>query len=126
MAKTTQLELRLGMDFDYEVTIKNEDESACLDVSAWALSWMVKYDQGDADALAQLVKTTALGGIVVSGVFNTDPTLNTQLVTISIADTDTDALLPGCFVYELKRTDAGFETPLAEGIIDFVGSVHKT
>ena len=45
---------------------------------------------------------------------------------MTVLDTDTDAIAPGLYHYELKRTDAGFETPLALGTLTLKRGVHRT
>lgn len=124
MAKETAIELWRATDFSYEYTIKNAAESQCINISGWALSWMIKRRKSDLDASALLVKTTAVGGIAIAGVFNVDPALNAQVATVTIADTDTTTIAEGLHYWELKRTDDGFETVLAYGRIDLRRPVH--
>lgn len=124
MAKETAAPLRLSVDFSYPFHIKNEAEDTSIDITGWALSWMVKANLSDLDAAAILTKTTA-DGIAIAGTFDAIPARNTQLATVTVADTDTDRLSRGLYVYELKRTDAGLETTLASGTIEFIRTVHR-
>ena len=125
MAKDTPATLYLGADHTYPFTILNKAETLAVDITGWALSWMVKRRTSDADAAAVLTKTTG-SGIVIAGTFNSVITTNTQVATVTVLDTDTDAIAAGLYHYELKRTDAGFETPLAFGTLTLKRGVHRT
>ena len=85
---------------------------------------MVKRAPTQADSEAVLTLTSGAGEIAVSGVFNADPDTNLQVVTVTVEDTDTDDISPGTYHWELKRTDAGFETPLGYGTIAMKRGVH--
>jgi hypothetical protein len=126
MSKETATELDLGMDHQFIFDIRTEDEDTSVNISGWTISYQIKRHESDADAAALLVKTTTLGGIAIAGTFNTDPDVNSQRATVTIADTDTDAIAPGLAFYELKRTDAGFETRLAFGDVDLIQVLHKS
>ena len=125
MAKETALTLWIGTDHDFAFHIKDAAEAASVDITGYALSFMIKTSISDADAAALLTKTT-VAGIVIAGTFNSDPAVNAQRATVSIADTDTDALSNGNRRYELKRTDAGSETILAYGALTLSRGVHRT
>lgn len=125
MAKETNLELYTNTDRDYEFPVLDETETTAINITGWALSFMIKRSIEDPDRHALVTKTTG-AGIVISGSFNVDPTLNTQLATVSVADSDTERLTAAPCVYELRRTDAGFETPLAFGKLSLKQSVHRT
>ena len=130
MAKQTTLPAYyLGTDFAYIFEILNEAETAALDIGGWALSFMVKRDREDSDAAALITKTTGDGAIVIAGVFDAVPATNQQRATVTIADSDTDPTDPamrGTKWWELKRTDAGLETVLADGTVPFRRGVHHT
>lgn len=113
----------LGTDHALVFTIKNAAETACLDITSYTLTWMLKRYVDDADGSAILTKTLA-SGIAISGTFNSDPDVNTQVATVTILDTETDSVSPGLYYQELKRTDAGLEAVLAVGPLDFVKGVH--
>lgn len=124
MAKETNgVPLGIGEDLTFPYTILNATETTAIDITGWALSWMVKRAAADPDGAAILTKTTS-AGIVISGVFNAAPATNTQVATVTVADTDTEPLSPGPYVYELKRTDAGAETTLAYGTLTLLQRVH--
>lgn len=125
MARESALTLFLGEDHQFVYSILNEAQDAAIDISGWALSWMVKRNLLDADASALLTKTTGGGGIVVSGTYNSNPDVNTQVATITLLDTDSSSLAQGLHHYELKRTDDGFETVLGYGRVSFVRGVHR-
>lgn len=126
MAKETHLDpLFLGEDHSYIFTVKNGAESACLDITTYAMSWMLKRRLTDADSAKLLEKTTA-SGITIAGLFNASPSVNLQVATVAIADTDTDAFVAGLCYWELKRTDAGLEAPLAYGTLELKRGVHRS
>lgn len=91
------------------------------DVTGWDLAWVLRKKPNSADP--PLIEKTLSDGITISGVFDSDPSANTQRVEVLLADTDTydpDASPPleikaGTYVYALKRLDPGSETILAEG-----------
>lgn len=110
--------LFIGEDKNLVCTIYQADQRTRQDVSGWALSWRLKASLADADGAALLTKTTS------SGIALTTPT--SGVVTISIADTDTDGLAAGRHYHELKRTDAGNETVLAHGRCVLRRGVHRS
>jgi hypothetical protein len=120
---TTIADLGMGEDHAFPCTILNATETAAVDITGWALSWMIKRNASDADLAAILTKVTPTG-IVISGTFNATPSVNTQKATVSVLDTDTDLLTPGLYHHELKRTDAGVETTLITGLLELVQRVH--
>ena len=127
MSKTTNLApLKIGSDHGYVFHVRNEDESESIDVAGWAISFMLKYRVSDLDAAALLTKTVAGGGIAIGGAYNSVPANNLQRVTVTIADTDTDALAPRVVEWELKRMDSNFETPLGDGVVELRRGVHRT
>lgn len=124
MAKDTALELYIGTDHQFAFHVKDDDEDVAIDITAFALSFMVKRHRSDVDADALITKTTA-SGIAIAGTFNSAPGSNLQRATVTLADTDSSALAPGVRHYELKRTDDGFETVLAYGTFTFRRGVHR-
>lgn len=125
MAKETSDELFLGTDLTRTFHIKNEAEDTSINITGFALSWMVKRYKSDADASAILTKTTGGSHIVIAGTFNGTPTSNAQRATLTLADTDTATLNPGLYHWELKRTDDGSETVYAYGKMEFIQGVHR-
>lgn len=124
MAETIYLRLKIGIDQRYDCTILNKAKTQAIDITTWALSWMVKRRVSDPDASALMTKTIG-NGIVIVGIFNEAPAQNAQVARVSIADDDTVNLTPGLYVYELKRTDPGFETPLIDGNLHLEYTVHR-
>lgn len=131
MAKETVIDRYfLGSDEAYSFHIKNEGETVSLDIAVWTLSWRVRKirsyptAQQVLQATVVLEKSTGGAGIVIGGLFNSDPTTNLQRAVVTVEDTDTDTLKPGSYQYELKRIDVGFETVLAYGRIEFIQGVH--
>jgi hypothetical protein len=110
----------IGEDKILPITVyRDAAHSATQDITGWTLSWMLKRRSSDADASALLTKTTTTGGTVLT-------TPLSGLCTVTIADTDTDALNPGSYHHELKRTDAGFETVLTHGTVLLKRALHRT
>ena len=126
MAKQTDAEYFIGTDYAFVYTVLNEAETQALDIATWSLNWMVKKRVGQADVDAILTKSTGGSGIVVSGSYNVNPSVNTQVATVSVADTDTDGLRSGTYQFELKRMDSGFETVLAYGELVLIQPVHRS
>lgn len=122
----TALSYDIGTDQAYAfTTYANDAQSAIREITGWALSFQVKRADTDADVNALVTKTTTGGGIVISGTFNATPSVNTQIATVTIVDTDTDTIPAGLYKYELKRTDAGQEARLAYGMIAFQQTLHR-
>jgi hypothetical protein len=106
----------VGEDKDLVFTIYTDDtKTAIQDVTGWALRWRLRKSDGSP---VLIEKTSGGGGIAVSGVFNADPAVNTQKVTVTILDTDTDPLMSGTYRQRLVRTDDGFETVLTFGDVE--------
>jgi hypothetical protein len=125
MALETSLTYFLGTDHQFVHSILDSAQAVAIDISGWELSFMIKRSRSQPDANASLTKTTS-SGIAITGAFNVDPDTNTQVATVSIDDTDTDALAAGSYVWELKRTDAGLEAVIGYGPIRMIRSVHRT
>lgn len=125
MAKETTDSLWLGTDLTRAYHIKDEAETTSINISGWTLGWMLKRFTSDADADAILTKTTTGGAVVIAGTFNTTPASNSQRATLTLEDSDTAALYPGLYHWELKRTDDGYETVLAYGQMTMIQGVHR-
>jgi hypothetical protein len=117
-------EFFVGTDHEFPVTVLNRAQTEAVDITGYALSYIIKKQRFAADAL--VTKTTAGGGIVISGTFNSDPLVNTQVATVVIQDTDTDGLPAGPDWYELKRADAGFEGVIVQGTLPLEASLHRS
>jgi len=103
----------LGEDKELVFTIYTDDtKTACLDVTGYALQWTLCKREG---AAALITKATGGNGITIAGVYNADPALNLQRVTVTILKTDTDPFLPGAYRQRLRRTDTGFATVFTFG-----------
>ena len=87
-------------------------------IAAFAMTFDIRRSPSSTTAL--LSKTVG-SGLTVSGVFNSVLATSTQVVTLTVADTDITTAIFGTrggdFYYSLKRTDAGSETILAHGTI---------
>lgn len=113
----------LGTDWVFDFTVyTTAQKTAIRDVSGYATNFMVKRFESDPDASALI---TATG--TVSGSFNASPALNTQKISVTLVDTDTDTeITPGMASWELKRIDAGAEAVLAYGTMELRRAIHIT
>lgn len=96
--------------------IKQADEVTAQNITGWALSWMMKRRATDADASALITKVTPAGITITDG--------PNGLCQFTVTDENTAAVAAGLYVHELKRTDAGSETPLCEGTVVLRQSKH--
>ncbi len=118
MARATSItaSIYLGEDASIVVTVK-DDAGAALDLTGMSLSYLVW--QGTNAAV--ITKTTS------SGIALTTPA--SGIATITIADTDTDAITAGIYNHELKITDngAGLEDVIMQrmGALTLLESKHK-
>jgi len=116
----------IGEDKRLEFTVyADADLTTVIDASAFALSWAIARTV----ASAILLEKTTGSGVTISGVFNADPAVNTQVVNVAIEDTDTqpdtgDPWAAGGYYHELKRTDVGLEGILARGPVTLLPSLH--
>lgn len=78
--------------------------------------WDLRFDvrKKDSSPTAVLTKTSG-AGITITGTYDVSPSINTQRVEISIADTDTNDLKPFTYRYSLKRMNDTGEAILAFG-----------
>jgi hypothetical protein len=100
-------------DIVFRFAIYEADGITPKDVTGYALAWLLKARLADADLDALVSKETP--AITITGTFNADPEVNTQRVLVSVSDEDTADVPAGFYFHELKRTDAGAETPLCSG-----------
>lgn len=108
-----------GEDKSLVFTVTQADGTTPQNITGWALSWMLKRNAGDADAAALITKSTVAGSIALT-------TPLSGVCTVTVEDTDTDALSPGTYRHELKRTTAGVETVLSYGSCVLKQAVHRT
>lgn len=80
------------------------DAGAPVDITGWSLAWALRRDPGESGAA--LVSKTTGAGITI-----TNPTAG--VCTVTIAASDTLALLPGVYWHALART--GTATVVARG-----------
>jgi hypothetical protein len=112
-----------GEDKRVRLTVyTSQAKTAILDVSGFALSWQLAPKIGGAPTVTK----TTVDGISIVGIFNADPTLNTQYIEVAIADTDTDGQQRLDGWHELKRTDAGLEGVLVHGKATLLAPVHAS
>ena len=94
-------------------------------ISGWALSFMVKRNKQDSDAMAKFTKTVG-SGVVIQGTFNASQGLNTQRAVASLTKTELATMLSTVtYYYEWKRTDTNVETVLAHGTFSVRQGVHR-
>jgi hypothetical protein len=68
MAKETALSCFLDTDRAFPFAIRDSTELVPIDVTGYALSWMLKRNRYAPDSEALIEKTTANGGLVIAGV----------------------------------------------------------
>jgi hypothetical protein len=108
-----------GEDKTLRFTIYTDaDHSATEDITGWALSWLVKRRKRQTDADAVITKTTGSGITITSAAAGV---LDVALSDTDIANIAGDAL----YWHELKRTDAGSETVLSQGLFRLTQAVHE-
>lgn len=119
-----------GEDKTLQLEIFTDDtQTAALDVSGFALSWVLRKHDLHPTALVSK-STVAPAGITIAGVFNANPQVNTQKVQISLLDTDTYDppaipavnIKPGTYRHSLKREDIGAKTVLMFGDFTILGA----
>lgn len=112
----------LGTDWTKAFKVADLDTDAtgatAKNITGWALTFDIRA--GVSSSAALLTKTT-VSGLAISGTFNTVLATSTQVVTVTVSDTDlttaTCGRRGGTFYWSLKRTDDGSEAILAEGTI---------
>lgn len=97
-----------------EDVVITDSMSPAAAISGWALQFTLRKNYGDP---APLLTKTIGAGIAV-----TDPT--NGVFTIAVADADTVNLLPGAYVYDVERTDAGNRTVLTIGVLNILPEVY--
>lgn len=95
--------------------VKQSDGESVQDISGWSLSWVLKKYRTTPDASA-LVSKTGSDITITNGPLG--------LCELTVEDEDTADIPAGLYVHELKRIDAGAETPLCEGTAVLLQSAH--
>jgi hypothetical protein len=86
-------------------TYTSRQRTTIRDLTGAELRWILAPAKGQAPTLE---KTTAPGGgITITGTFNADPAVNTQVVVIEFVEADTAELAAGKWWHQLRRTDVG-------------------
>jgi hypothetical protein len=108
-----------GEDHDFTLTVMNADQTAAINITGWAMSWLVKRRVYDQDVYAVIEKTTtgSPAGIEITDAPN-------GLCTIHLLSADTLLLDPRHYRHELIRTDPGTRTPLLGGLFYLKKAVH--
>jgi len=93
-----------GNDKFLQVTLKDVNEVA-INITGWSIEFALRLQKDD----VTLISKTVGSGISI------DDGLN-GIFTVSIDDTDTDALAEGSYWYEIKTTNlSGVETTVLNG-----------
>ena len=107
----------VGEDKTLEVYCKQPDGITEQDMTGWALTYELMLERGSSSA--EFSKTVGSGIAIGNGLATGD------LATVTIADTDTEALgttgwVKGTktFYHRLRRTDSGSETMLMYGTVE--------
>jgi hypothetical protein len=108
--------LYVGADQSVELTVYQDDGETPEDVTGWTTVLDIRKSD-----TAPAAKLSASG--VVSGTYNADPELNTQVVTFTLSATAlASTVLPGddpALRYSIWRTDSGHKMPLRFGSVIF-------
>lgn len=94
--------------------------------------WVLRKTDKAADP-ALIEKASGGDGITVEGTYNADPEVNTQLLVVTLEDTDSYdpdaspavALKAKKYRHSLKRVDDGFETIMAFGNFQFLQATAR-
>lgn len=118
---------RIGEDFSFDIPVNSTGDSTGtpVNISSYALSFVLKARERDAASLIP-AKTTANGAITfangvhpVGSPLAGDSTTGTNdMARVAIADTDHVNLMPGKYFWALFRTDAGQTRRLAWGTLE--------
>lgn len=103
MSVTKDIEFARGEDVLIRDTVTG------VDITGWALRAVIRRTPSDPTILVEK-DNAIIGGITLNDAPN-------GVFDIRIADTDTIALRPGAYVWEVKRMDAGNEAVLTTGIL---------
>lgn len=116
--------IKNGEDWPIELSVL-DDDGVPVDISGWSVRFLIKRRLRDADADAIIDKSTD-DDLSISGTYNADPDVNTQVVTGTIADTETDGVVPGLCYFEWRRTDDGYERVLGDGVVRIARGVARS
>lgn len=153
MALTRNLFADIGTDNTYEFTawqqtidtlLTREENEAVLtaaiaagtavpeDVSGWTLSFVIlKSDKSEDASTPNLSLSTTDGGITITGTYDPDPDVNTQVISVTVQDTDipiwngTTGFRQKTYRYSLKRIDDGSEKFLSVGDFDLTERTQR-
>lgn len=103
-------ELFVGEDKSFRLTpITNRLTGLPENVTGWVIHLVVRRRDGTPDP-AIFDKTAAIGGV-----YNVNPTLNTQYAEVQLTDTELNTVKALTYRHSWKRMDDGSETVLAYG-----------
>jgi hypothetical protein len=102
-----------------------------IDLAGKTWAWVLRLKDKSPDPA--LIEKTSADGITIEGVYNADPDLNTQVMVVSIVDSDSydpDAspaveLKPKKYRFSVKRMDDGFEQVHVFGTFQFLQATAR-
>ena len=124
-AITSDHALFTGTDRTLAFEIFAPDGVAMEDVVGQAFRWSMRKAVSRVEPFrtrheTELCVRTTGDGITITGVYNSSRALNTQRVTVSIRDTDTESLAGGQYEHALKRTDPDNEDIKSYGTVELL------
>ncbi len=114
MSITTPVSFYQGERISHPVTVYVQGTSRPRDITGLALKYVIRSTQSTTGS-ALITKSTANGGIVISG-------STTGLATITLTTTDTAGLAPGNYFYSMADTTSNEEAVLVDGALVVLGS----
>jgi hypothetical protein len=102
-----------------------------IDLAGKTWAWVLRLKDKSPDPA--LIEKTSADGITIEGVYNADPSLNTQVMVVSVEDSDSydpDAspaveLKPKKYRFSVKRMDDGFEQVHVFGYFQFLQATAR-
>lgn len=94
--------LFIGEDRTIRIDVVQSDDTTPQAMTGWSLTWELLNRRG---GTVLITKTPSIG----------NGSATDDRATITITDTDTEAIDPGTYFHVLRRTDAGGEAVLAFG-----------
>lgn len=95
----------IGEDKTIVIDVVQSDGTTAQAMTGWGLVWELKASAVSASAL--ISKTPSIG----------NGSATDDRATITVADTDSEAINPGTYYHHLRRNDAGLEAILSHGTV---------
>lgn len=113
---------------DQDVTVRRGDDKVLritLDengsISGWNFDFAIRERQNEADSVTPAVETADVTIAINDAGDNDSP----GIIDVTISDTVTLALSARKYFWSLKRSDAGFESTLSEGVWNSVNTAAR-